>query len=136
MKNKIQIKVISSPKEISNIDSTEKAVHFAFRPKTNDLITLLNTVPSIKVIQIPDSYIKTISQSILMLLEMKNVILTTGYLWGHRTDISEYFYPPVGLIEEIEKYRKTNETDEYIIQRLSLKYPIGEGILKYILNNM
>jgi hypothetical protein len=136
MKNKIQIKVISSPKEISNIDSTEKAVHFAFRPKTNDLITLLNTVPSIEVIQIPDSYIKTISQSILMLLEMKNVILTTGYLWGHRTDISEYFYPPVGLIEEIEKYRKTNETDEYIIQRFSLKYPIGEGILKYILNNM
>jgi hypothetical protein len=136
MKNKLQIKIINSSEEIPKIDATEKAVHFAFRPKSTDLMTLLSAVPDIEVIQIPGSYIKTISQSILMLMEMKNVTLTTGSLWGHRTDISEYFYPPVGLLEEIEKYRKTNETNEYIIKRLSFRYNLGEGIFKYILANM
>ena len=59
----------------------EKLIHLGFRPSNTDIFSLMQTCPDVKAIQVPPSYIKTISDSTMMLLDMKGIALLEGDLW-------------------------------------------------------
>ena len=86
----MKIRVVSSKEEIPTIEN-EEIVHMTFRPSNKDIFTLAKTCPGLKGIHIPGSYTKTISNSTLMFLEMQNITLMEGDVWGHRKDINDYY---------------------------------------------
>ena len=86
----MKIRVVSSKDEIDILEN-EEIVHFTFRPSNKDIFTLIKTCPKLKALHIPNSFKKTISKSTLMVLEMQGIELLKGDVWGHRTDIDEYY---------------------------------------------
>ena len=97
----MKIRVISSRNEILSLNPNEKIVHFAFRPSNKDIFLLVETCPKLEVIQLPKSYIRTVSRAIEMFLEMQKVHLIEGDVWGHRKDINEYYTVPSSVISKI-----------------------------------
>ena len=87
----MKIRVVSLKDEITSLNSDEQIVHLAFRPSDKDIFALVKTCPGIKAIHIPGSYEKTVSKSIKMFLEIQNIKLLVGDVWGHRKDINEYY---------------------------------------------
>ena len=87
----MKIRVVSSREEIFTLNPNERIVHLAFRPSNKDVFGLVETCPKIEVIQLPKSYMATVSRSIEMFLEMQRVQLFEGDVWGHRKDINEYY---------------------------------------------
>lgn len=72
-----KMKPIRKREDIENVSETEECVYFGFRPSNKDVITLIRNVPALQIIFLPESYSKTLSKSMLMLLEMKNIRLIT-----------------------------------------------------------
>jgi len=78
----MKLRVVSSKEEINPLEPSEKLIHLGFRPSNTDIFSLMQTCPDVKAIQVPPSYIKTISDSTMMLLDMKGIALLEGDLWG------------------------------------------------------
>ena len=87
----MKIRVVSSKEEIETLESNEDMIHLAFRPSNKDIFMLVQKCKNLKAIHIPTSYKRTISNSTLMFLEMQNIALLEGDVWGHRKDINEYY---------------------------------------------
>jgi len=121
----LKFRIISKKEEISTIDENEEFVHLTFRPSMADIINLLERTPDLKIVQIPQSYNKTLSKGIDYLLEMKNVILSIGDVWGHRTDIYEFFDVAADTMKKMSDEGMSPE-------EISRKMNISEVIVKYL----
>lgn len=86
----VVFRVIGSEKDLDDLDSDEANVHFCFRPSEKDVFKLTRKCPHLMIIQLPESYYKTLSNTTRSLLSMKNVEIRVGNVWGHRTDIDRY----------------------------------------------
>jgi hypothetical protein len=75
-------------------------VHVAFRPSNKDIFRIVEACPKVEAIQLPVSYKRTLSQSIMMFLDMQKVAVLEGDVWGHRKDICEYRLIPPSLFDE------------------------------------
>lgn len=104
----MKIRIVSNREEIVNING-EIALHLAYRPSNKDVMGLVKNNPGVKAIQLPKSYMKTVSESIKMYLEMQGIKLLEGDVWGHRKDINPYF----DVSEEVIKKFKDGELKEY-----------------------
>ena len=71
----MKIRVVSSREEIFTLNPNERLVHLAFRPSNKDIFGLVETCPKIEVIQLPKSYMRTVSKSIEMFLQMQRIQL-------------------------------------------------------------
>ena len=60
----MKIRIISSREEINSLRPNEKAVHLAFRASNVDFLNLIQKVPRLQMVQVPTSYMKTISKAI------------------------------------------------------------------------
>jgi hypothetical protein len=130
----MQIRVVSSREEIFTLNPNERIVHLAFRPSNKDVFGLVETCPKIEVIQVPKSYMATVSNSIKMFLEMQRIQLIEGDVWGHRKDINEYFIIPSSVIEKIKEMKIEGKTAEEIETKVSRESKLNPGMVAYILN--
>lgn len=103
----MRIKIVSNQEEIAEVTG-EIALHLAFRPSNKNIFALVENNKEVKAIQLPKSYMKTISESIKMFLEMQGIKLIEGDLWGHRKDLNSYFE----ISEETVKKYEGGELDE------------------------
>ncbi len=71
----MRIRVVSSKEEISTLGKGEKIIHLGFRPSNKDIFALVQSCPDVKAIHIPSSYIRTISNSTKMFLDMQGIDL-------------------------------------------------------------
>jgi hypothetical protein len=110
----MKIRVVSSKEEIFTLNSNEHIVHMAFRPSNKDIFGLVETCPKIEVIQLPKSYMSTVSKSIYMFLEMQKIQLFEGDVWGHRKDLNEYYGVPSSVIEIIRAMKNEGKSTEDI----------------------
>jgi hypothetical protein len=129
----MKIRVVSSREEIFTLNSNEKVVHIAFRPSNKDIFGLIETCPKIEVIQLPQSYKRTVSKSIEMFLEMQRVQLLEGDVWGHRKDITEYYSVPSTVIEKIKEMKNEGKSSEDIKKEVSRKTKTNPEMIGYIL---
>jgi hypothetical protein len=105
----------------------------AFRPSNKDIFGLVETCPKIEVIQLPKSYMATVSKSIEMFLEMQRIKLIEGDVWGHRKDINEYYTVPSSVIERIKEMKTEGKSAEEIEAQISRERKLNPEIIAYIL---
>ena len=131
--NTMKIRVVSSREEIFTLNPNERIVHLAFRPSNKDIFELVEACPKIEVIQLPKSYLNTVSKSIEMFLKMQRIQLLEGDVWGHRKDIDEYYNVPSSVLSEIKEMKHEGKSTEYIEKEVSRKNKIKPEMVGYIL---
>jgi hypothetical protein len=129
----MKIRVVSSKEEIFTLNPNERVVHLAFRPSNKDVFVLVETCPKIEVLQLPQSYRRTVSKSIEMFLEMQRIQLIEGDVWGHRKDINEYYTVPSSVVEIIKEMKLEGKSNEDIGKEVSRRNKINPGMVDYIL---
>ena len=130
----MRIRVVSSREEIFTLNPNEHLVHLAFRPSNKDIFGLVETCPKIEVIQLPKSYMHTVSKSIEMFLLMQRIQLLEGDVWGHRKDINEYYTIPSSVIENIKELKIEGKAAEEIEKKISRESKLSPEMVAYILN--
>lgn len=131
--NIMKIRVVSSKEEIYTLGDDEEIVHMAFRPSNKDIFILVQTCPSLKAIHVPSSYKKTLSRSTEMFLEMQNVALLKGDVWGHRKDINEYYEIKPQIFDRINELRTDGASDEDIRSRLEKETRLSKDLIKFLI---
>ena len=129
----MKIRVVSSREEIFTLSPNERVVHLAFRPSNKDVFGLVETCPKVEVIQLPQSYKRTVSKSIDMFLEMQRIQLIEGDVWGHRKDLNEYYTVPSSVIEIINEMKREGKSNEDIEKEVSRRTKINPEMVGYIL---
>jgi hypothetical protein len=129
----MKIRVVSSREEIFTLNPNERVVHLAFRPSNKDVFALVETCPKLEVIQLPKSYMATVSKSIEMFLEMQRIQLIEGDVWGHRKDINEYYTVPSSVIEKIKGMKSEGKLNEDIEAKVSREYRLNPKMVAYII---
>lgn len=130
----MRIRVVSSKKEIFTLNPNEHIVHLAFRPSNKDIFGLVETCPKLEVIQLPKSYMSTISKSMEMFLKMQKIQPIEGDVWGHRKDINEYYTVPSSLTEKIKEIKSEGKLNEDIEAKVSRDYRFNPKMVAYIMN--
>ncbi len=129
----MKIRVVSSREEIFTLNPNERIVHMAFRPSNKDIFGLIETCPKVEVIQLPKSYMSTVSKSILMFLGMQRIRLIEGDVWGHRKDINEYYSIPSSVVEKIRMMKNEGKSTEDIETKISRERKLSPEMVAYIL---
>ena len=130
----MKIRVVSSREEIFSLNPNEHVVHLAFRPSNKDVFALVETSSKVEVIQLPKSYMGTVSRSIEMFLEMQRIQLIEGDVWGHRKDINEYYTIPSSVIEKIMEMKTEGKSNEDIEAKISRESKINTEMVAYIIS--
>ena len=125
--------MVSSREEISTLNPGERVVHVAFRPSNKDIFGLVETCPKIEVIQLPKSYMATVSKSIELFLEMQRIQLLEGDVWGHRKDINEYYTFPSSVLDKINEMKLEGKSTEDIEAKISRERKLNPEMVAYIL---
>jgi len=128
----MRIRVISSRREINTLRPNEKAIHLAFRASNMDYMNLLQKVPRLQMIQVPPSYMKTISKAVEVFLEMQGVKLLEGDVWGHRRDLDEYFTIEKATIEEIHTLADSGASMDVVAEKVQRKAKLSPDLIKFI----
>lgn len=131
----MKIRVVSSKDEIDTLGPNEEIVHLAFRPSNTDILTLVTKCPNVKALHVPPSYKKTISKSTQMFLDMREIALIEGDVWGHRRDINEYSEVSPAVYELIDKCREEGLSDEEIEARMGRQVNMSPDLIRFILKN-
>jgi hypothetical protein len=129
----MKIRVVSSREEIFTLNPNERIVHLAFRPSNKDIFGLVETCPKIEVIQLPKSYMATVSKSIDMFLGMQRIQLLEGDVWGHRKDLNDYYSIPSSVIEKIRGMKNEGKSTEAIEEEVSRRGKLNPEMIAYIL---
>ncbi len=129
----MKIRVVSSREEIFTLNPNERIVHLAFRPSNKDIFGLVETCPKIEVIQLPKSYMATVSKSIEMFLGMQRIQLLEGDVWGHRKDLNDYYSIPSSVIEKIRGMKNEGKSTEAIEEEVSRRGKLNPEMVAYIL---
>lgn len=129
----MRIRVVSSKEEINSLGTGEKIIHLAFRPSNKDIFSLVQSCPNVKAIHIPSSYIKTISGSTRIFLEMQGVALLEGDVWGHRKDINEYSEIKPEVFDRIEELKSEGTAEPELLDRLGRETRLSKDLLKFLL---
>ena len=128
----MKLRVVSSKKEIPELNPNERIVHLAFRASNVDFLTLMKRCPRLRAIQVPPSYRRTISQAIQVFLDMQGITLLEGDVWGHRKDIDEYYVVSEETIGEIEAMISGGATVEEAAEEITKRTRLAPDLIKYI----
>ncbi len=131
----MKLRVISARSEIPNLSPNEKMVHLAFRASNVDFLHLMQRCPRLRMIQVPPSYRKTLSNAIQVFLEMQGIELLQGDVWGHRKDLDEYFTIEDATIAEIRALVDNGTTPDDAADQIQTKARIGPDLIKYVARN-
>jgi hypothetical protein len=129
---KMRLRVISARNEIPNLNPNEKTVHLAFRASNVDFLNLMQRCPRLRMIQVPPSYHKTMSNAIQVFLEMQGVEMLEGDVWGHRKDLDEYFTVDDSTLEEIRALAASGTSADDVANQIQKKARISSELIKYI----
>ena len=128
----MRLRVVSSKNEITSLNSNEKMVHLAFRASNVDFLNLMQRCPRLRMIQVPPSYRKTMSNAIQVFLEMQGIDLLEGDVWGHRKDLDEYFTVDDATLEEIRSMASTGANVDELATQIQKKARLGPDLIKFI----
>ncbi|MFZ2470555.1 MAG: DUF1699 family protein [Methanothrix sp.] len=131
----MRLRVVSQRTEIPNLNPNEKMIHMAFRASNVDFLNLMQRCPRLRVIQVPPSYNKTMSNAIQVFLDMQGIELLQGDVWGHRKDLDEYFTVEDATIEEIRSLADSGTGMDEVANQVQRNARIGPDLIKYIAKN-
>ena len=107
----------------------------AFRASNVDFLNLIQKAPRIQMIQLPPSYMKTISDAIHLFLDVQGIDLLQGDVWGHRKDLDEYFTIEDATIEEIQSLAASGASIDDVADKIQKKTRLNPDLIKYVAKN-
>jgi len=107
----------------------------AFRASNVDFLNLIQKAPRLQMVQVPTSYIKTMSNAIEVFLDMQGIELLQGDVWGHRKDLDEYFTIEDATIEEIQSLAASGASMDDVTDKIQKKTRLNPDLIKYVANN-
>ena len=128
----MKLRVVSARNEISNINPNERMIHLAFRASNVDIINLMHRCPRIRMIQVPRSYKRTMSNAMKIFMDMESIELLQGDVWGHRKDLDEYFTIEDVTLNEIRSLAAKGASMNDVAAQVQKKARIGVDLIKYI----
>ena len=128
----MRLRVVSARSEIPNLNPNEKMIHMAFRASNVDFLNLMQRCPRLRVIQVPPSYMRTMSDAIQTFMDMQGIELLQGDVWGHRKDLDEYFTVEDETLNEIRSKVATGSNMNDVAAEIHKKARIGSDLIKYI----
>src|SRR5512136_965427 len=128
----MRLRVVSARTEIPNLNSNEKMIHLAFRASNVDFLNLMQRCPRLRMIQVPPSYRKTMSNAIQVFLDMQGIDLLEGDVWGHRKDLDEYFTVSDITLDEIRTLAASGANMDDVAEQIQKTARIGPELIKYI----
>ena len=128
----MKLRVVSARNEIPNINPNERMIHLAFRASNVDFINLMQRCPRIRMIQVPRSYKRTMSNAIKIFMDMESIELLQGDVWGHRKDLDEYFTIEDATLNEIRSLAAKGASMNDVAAQVQKKARIGVDLIKYI----
>lgn len=128
----MKLRVVSARNEIPNINPNERMIHLAFRASNVDIINLMHRCPRIRMIQVPSSYKRTMSNAIKIFMDMESIELLQGDVWGHRKDLDEYFTIEDATLNEIRSLAAKGASMNDVAAQVQKKARIGVDLIKYI----
>jgi hypothetical protein len=66
-----------------------------------------------------------------MFLEMRDIQLLKGDVWGHRKNINEYFEISQSVYDHIKECQQIGMNDEQIIERLERETRLGMDLISF-----
>lgn len=128
----MKLRVVSSKKEIDDLNKNEQLIHLAFRAANTDIFKLLQNCPRVRAVQVPSSYRKTLSRASEMFLVMQGVELIEGDVWGHRKDIDDYYCIDERVLERIDALQSSGENANDIARTISRDTKLSLALVKYL----
>jgi hypothetical protein len=128
----MRLRVVSAREVIPNLNSNEKMIHMAFRASNVDFLNLMQRCPRLRLIQVPPSYKKTMSNAIGVFLDMQGIELLQGDVWGHRKDLDEYFTVEDATLNEIRSLAASGANMDDMTSQVRKTARIGPELIKYI----
>jgi hypothetical protein len=129
----MKLRVVSSKREIIDLNRNEQLVHLAFRASNMDVMNLVQSCPRLRAVQIPPSYHETMSKAAQQFLEIQGVQLLRGDVWGHRKDIDEYYAIGEKIVNRISSLMSEGNSIEETVKRLQRETKLSEDLIRYIL---
>jgi hypothetical protein len=129
----MKLRVVSSKKEITDLNRNEQIVHLAFRASNMDVMGLVQSCPRLRAVQIPPSYHETMSKAAQQFLEIQGVQLLRGDVWGHRKDIDEYYAIGDKIVQRISSLMAEGNSIDETVKRLQRETKLSEDLIRYIL---
>ena len=129
----MKLRVVSSKKEITDLNRNEQLVHLAFRASNMDVMNLVQSCPRLRAVQIPPSYHETMSKAAQQVLEIQGVQLLKGDVWGHRKDIDEYYAIGEKVVGRINSLMADGNSIEDTVKKLQRETKLSEDLIRYIL---
>ena len=128
----MRLRVVSARNEIPNLNPNEKMIHMAFRASNVDYLNLMQRCPRLRLIQVPPSYKKTMSDAMQVFMDMQGVELLQGDVWGHRKDLDEYFTVEDETLNEIRSKAASGVNIDDVTVEMQKKARLGSDLIKYI----
>lgn len=128
----MRLRVVSSRKEIEDLNRSEQMVHLAFRAANTDVFKLMQICPGIRVVQVPASYKKTISRASEMFLAIQGVELVEGDVFGHRKEIDEYYDIDEAVFKRIDRLRAAGADEGDIVSAVSRETSLSRELVEYL----
>jgi len=129
----MKLRVVSSKKEITDLGRNEQVVHLAFRASNMDVMSLVQSCPRLRAVQIPPSYHETMSKAAQQFLDIQGVELLKGDVWGHRKDIDEYYTVSEKVIRRISSLISEGNSVDETVKRVQRETKLSEDLIRYIL---
>ena len=128
----MRLRVVSARSEIPNLNQNEKMIHMAFRASNVDFLNLMQRCPRLRLIQVPPSYKRTMSDAIQVFMDMQGIELLQGDVWGHRKDLDEYFTVEDATLNEIRSLAASGANMDDVTTQIQKTARIGPELVKYI----
>ncbi len=128
----MRLRVVSARNEIPNLNPNEKMIHLAFRASNVDYLNLMQRCPRLRMIQVPPSYMRTMSDAIQVFMDMQGIELLQGDVWGHRKDLDEYFTVEDETLNEIRSLATSGASMDDVTIEMQKKARLGSDLIKYI----
>ena len=128
----MRLRVVSARNEIPNLNPNEKMIHLAFRASNVHFLNLMQRCPRLRLIQVPPSYKKTMSNAMNVFMDMQGIELLEGDVWGHRKDLDEYFTVEDATLNEIRSLAASGANMDDMAAQIQKTARIGPELIKYI----
>ena len=129
----LKLRVLSSKREIEDLNRNEQLVHLGFSASNGDIFKLLQNCPRIRAIQVPAPYRKTLSRAGELFLVMQGIELIEGDIWSQKKDFQEYFNIDENVLNRIEQLKLCGLDLNEIAGRVSKEAHLSPDLIRYVM---
>jgi hypothetical protein len=132
----MKIRVIDSIDEIAKLDPRERVVHLVVPPTALVLLELIKRCPRLEAVQIPPSKFSKVSKPSRGLLEVQGVKIFPGLVWGHRTDMYEYYtVDDDAILQRVGELQAEGLDPEEVAAKVAEEAKVSPGLVEVSLGS-